>query len=213
MQPGPAVAQQLGPMGINMGKVISDVNQATQDFKGITVPVHLDVNPKDKSFTIKVLSPPTSELIKKELGIEKASGERMKTTAGNIAIEQVISVAKTKNENMLAKDMLAAVNSVIGTCMALGVLVENKSGKEAQMNIKQGKWKEEIEQQKTELSPEKKKELDDYLASVQTEQQKLIAAEEAEKQAEEEKATAEATTKTEETDKKTAAPARTEEKK
>ena len=44
MKPGPAVAQQLGPMGVNMGKVISDVNEATKEFKGMKVPVELDVD-------------------------------------------------------------------------------------------------------------------------------------------------------------------------
>ena len=78
MTPGPAVAQQLGPMGINIGQVIADVNTATSEFKGVTVPVHLTVDSKTKEISIKVLSPPTSELIKKELKIEKASGERLK---------------------------------------------------------------------------------------------------------------------------------------
>jgi len=66
MQPGPAVAQQLGPMGINLGKVIADVNAATSGFKGTKVPVEIDVDPKTKTFTIKVSSPPVSELIKKQ---------------------------------------------------------------------------------------------------------------------------------------------------
>ena len=48
MNPGPAVAQQLGPMGINMGQVISDVNEQTKEFAGITVPVHLNVDATTK---------------------------------------------------------------------------------------------------------------------------------------------------------------------
>ena len=67
MSPGPAVAQQLGPMGINMSKVIEDVNAATQEFKGVTLPVHLTVDADTKEVTIKVLSPPTSELLKKPI--------------------------------------------------------------------------------------------------------------------------------------------------
>src|SRR3989344_9408709 len=98
MTPGPAVAQQLGPMGINLGKVISDINSATTTFKGITVPVNLEVDPKTKGFSIKVLTPPTSELLKKELGIEKASPARLKTKIGNLAIEQVIGIAKSKHD-------------------------------------------------------------------------------------------------------------------
>lgn len=186
MTPGPAIAQQLGPMGINIGKVISDVNTATKEFKGITVPVHLDVNPKTKEFTIKVLSPPTSELIKKELGIEKASGERLKTKVGNLAIEQAIAVAKTKHANMLSKNFLATLKSVAGTCLALGVLIESKDPKEVIEEIEQGKYESEIEAQKTEVSPEKKKKLAAFFKKVESEQ------EEARKKEEEEKAVEEA---------------------
>ena len=186
MSPGPAVAQQLGPMGINMGKVISDVNEATSAFKGITVPVHLTVDPQTKEFDIKVLSPPTSELIKKELKIEKASGERLKQRVGNMAIEQIISVAKAKHDSMLSNDFMATVKSVIGTCQALGVLIEDKEVKKIQEDIEEGKYKEEIEAQKTDVSPEKRKELDTFFATVAAEQEAVHKAEEAEKAAEEE---------------------------
>ena len=187
MTPGPAVAQQLGPMGINMGKVISDVNAATSEFKGITVPVHLDVDPKTKQFTIKVLSPPTSELIKKELGIEKASGERLKTIVGNLALEQVIAITKTKYQNMLARDFTSALKSVIGTCMALGVLIDNKDPKEILQEIESGKYKTQIESQKTEVSPEKQKQIENFFKEVQAKQEAEKKAEEEEKAAAEEK--------------------------
>ena len=52
MAPGPAVSQQLGPMGINLGKVISDVNEATKGFVGMKVPVELDVDTKTKNFAV-----------------------------------------------------------------------------------------------------------------------------------------------------------------
>ena len=182
MSPGPAVAQQLGPMGINMGQVISDVNTATSEFKGVTVPVHLTVDPKTKEFSIKVLSPPTSELIKKELGIEKASGDRMKQKVGNFAIEQVISVAKSKHNSMLSNDFPATLRSVIGTCQALGVLIESKEPKEVLEEISEGKYKEEIEAQKTDVDSEKKEELDGFFAKIAEEQEAVkAAAEEAEK--------------------------------
>ena len=192
MSPGPAVAQQLGPMGINMGQVISDVNDATSEFKGVTVPVHLTVDPKTKQFSIKVLSPPTSELIKKELKIEKASGARMKQKVGNLAIEQVISVAKSKHSSMLSNDFIATVKSVVGTCQALGVLIESKETKEILEEIAEGKYKEEIEAQKTDVDPEKKKELDAFFKTVEEEQEAMKKAAEEEAAAAEE-AKAEAT--------------------
>ena len=187
MAPGPAVAQQLGPMGINMGKVISDVNEATQEFKGVNLPVHLTINPETKEVSIKVLSPPTSELIKKELGIEKASGARLKQRVGNFAIEQVISVAKAKHDSMLSNDFMATIKSVIGTCQALGVLIENKETKEIMKDIEEGKFAEEISAKKTDVDPEKRKSLKDYFATITEKQEAIKKAEDAEKAAEEEK--------------------------
>jgi len=212
MSPGPAVAQQLGPMGINMGKVISDVNTATSEFKGVTVPVHLTVNPETKEVTIKVLSPPTSELIKKELGIEKASGARLKQRVGNFAIEQVISVSKAKHDHMLSNDFMATVKSIIGTCQALGVLIENKEPKEILEEIAEGKYVEEISAQKTDVDPEKRKELDAHFTEVEAEQEAIQKAEEAEAAAAEEARAAEATGAPTEGETKEEAPAEEEKK-
>jgi large subunit ribosomal protein L11 len=187
MTPGPAVAQQLGPMGINIGQVISDVNSATASFKGVTVPVHLNVDAKTKKYTIKVLSPPTSELIKKELKVEKGSGARLKQKVGNLAIEQVIAVAKAKHDHLLSNDFLATVKSVVGTCMAIGTLIDSKDPKEVMEEINQGKYDKEIKSQKTDVSPEKKKELSDFFLGIQKVQDESKKAEEAEKAAKEEK--------------------------
>ncbi len=187
MTPGPAVAQQLGPMGINMGKVIADVNVATQEFQGVTLPVHLTVNPDTKEVTIKVLSPPTSELIKKELGLSTASGARLKQRIGNFAIEQVIAISKAKHESMLSNDFMATLKSVIGTCQSLGVLIENKETKEIMKDITNGMFAEEIAAKKTNVDPEKRKALAVYFATIAAKQEALKKAEDAEKAAEEEK--------------------------
>ena len=186
MKPGPAVGQKLGPLGINMGKVIQDVNEATKDFKGIKVPIELNVN-KDKSFDIKVLSPPTTELLKKELKIEKASGAAKKSKAGNASIEQIIIVAKTKHPNMLAKDFKSAVKTVVGSCVSAGILIESKEPKEIEEEIDEGKYDKEIQEQKTETDPEKRKNLDKFFAEVKAEQDKKLKIEEEEKAVEEEK--------------------------
>ncbi|MCH7850965.1 MAG: 50S ribosomal protein L11 [Nanoarchaeota archaeon] len=206
MSPGPAVAQQLGPMGINMGKVIADVNTATSKFKGITVPVHLTIDTKTKEVSIKVLSPPTSELLKKELSIEKASGARLKQQVGNLAIEQVISVSIAKHDSLLSREFISTVKSIIGTCQALGVLIENKTPREILAEIEEGKYSEEISAKKTEVDSEKRKELDEFFKEVELKQEAIQKAEEEEKAAEEEKkaegATEEPTESTESTEEK-----------
>lgn len=187
MKPGPAVAQQLGPMGINMGKVISDINEATKDFKGMQVPVNLDVDAQTKDFTIKVLSPPISAILKKEAGIETASGARLKMQSANLSIEQVISATKQKYPNMLAKDFKGAFLSVLGSVMSLGILIESKDPQEIIEEVKQGKYDKEIKEQKTETSPEKLQELKSYFATVKSKQDATKKAEDEAKAADEAK--------------------------
>ncbi|MEK6819706.1 MAG: 50S ribosomal protein L11 [Nanoarchaeota archaeon] len=194
MAPGPALSQKLGPAGINMGQVIQKINDATQSFKGIKVPVEIDVNTSTKTFIVKVFSPPASELLKKELGIESGSGNQNKMKVGNASIEQIISVAKTKLPNMLARDLKTAVKNIVGTCVSLGVLIESKHPHEIQKEIENGFYDREIKSEKTETPKEKRKELDDYFKKIKEEQDKLLKAEQAAKEAE--KAAAEATAAT-----------------
>lgn len=180
MQPGPALAQKIGPLGLNVGQIIQKVNDATKDFKGLKVPVELEVDTSTKEIEIHVFSPPVSELLKKELGIQKGSGLQIKLKVANASIEQIISVAKTKQQNLLCKDLKSAVKTVIGTCASLGILVENQPATELGHQIAGGKFSKEIEEEKTETSPEKKAELKTYLKEVQEKQEQIIKEEEAE---------------------------------
>ena len=167
MKPGPAVAQQLGPLGINMGKVMSDVNTATSGFKGMNVPVEIDVNTKTKAIKINVFSPPVAELIKKEVSIEKGSGQPNTFKVGNIAFERLIWIAKTKTDDLLAKNLKSAVKNVVGSSHSMGVLVENKGALDVNVDIDAGLYDSLISNEKTEPSPEKLKSLNDHLLSMQ----------------------------------------------
>lgn len=187
MAPGPALSQKLGPAGINIGQVIQKVNEATKDFKGLKVPVELDVNPTTKAFEVKVFSPPVSELLKKELGIEKGSGAQEKIKAANASIEQIIKVAKTKMQNMLSRDLKAAVKTVVGTCGTLGILIESKSPFDIEVEIDEGKYDREINGGITETPQEKKEELSKFFSEIKAKQDAIIKQEEAAKAAEAEK--------------------------
>ncbi len=193
MKPGPALSQKMGPLGINMGKVISEVNKATTDFKGIKVPVALDIDTKTKNFTVKVFTPPTSELLKKEFGLEKGSGQPDKIKVANAAIEQVIKVACEKEPDMLVKDLKAAVKSVLGSCVSLGFLVESKDPKEVIEEVDQGKYNEEIKNKSTKPSEEKLEKLNIDFEETEKKQQAVIKAIEEKKVKEAEAAAPEAT--------------------
>jgi len=179
MQPGPALSQQLGPAGINVGQVIQKVNDATKEFKGMKVPVELSVDMSTKEIEVKVFSPPVSELVKKELGIEKGSGEQEKIKVANASIEQIISVAKIKLPNLLCNDLKAAVKTVVGSCVSLGILIESKTPIEIEQEIDEGKYDKEIQGEIIETSEEKKKELQEHFSKIDEEQQKIIQQEKA----------------------------------
>jgi len=187
MKPGPSLSQKLGPIGINVNQVIEKVNEATKNFKGLKVPVELEVNASTKEFEVKVFSPPVSELLKRELGIEKGSGLQKKQYIANASIEQIISVAKTKFSNMLCKDLKSAVKTVIGTCVSLGILIENQEASHLGHQIEGGKFHKEIELEATETPSEKKAKLDEYFNEVKNKQDVVIKQEEAAKEAAEEK--------------------------
>jgi large subunit ribosomal protein L11 len=187
MKPGPALSQKLGPAGIPINKVIEAVNKATENFKGMKVPVELDVDMGTKEFGIQVFSPPVSELIKKELGVAKGSGAHAKLNAGNASIEQIIKIAKTKQQNLLCNTLKASVKTVLGSCVSLGILVESKSAKEVAEEVEEGKYDKLIQDEITETSEEKKKELDSYYKDLRAEQDKVLLAEKSAEEAAEAK--------------------------
>ena len=177
MKPGPSIAQQLGPMGINIGKVISEVNEFTKSFKGMKVPVELDVNEKTRNFTVHVSSPPTSELLKKELNIEKGTNKNKEIKVANASIEDMIKIAQIKMPNMLDKNLKSAVKSVLGTAASAGILVENKNPIEIVSLVEEGKFDSEINNEKSETSDDKRQKLKEFFLSVKSQQDAKVAAE------------------------------------
>ena len=155
----PPLGPALGPLGVNIGQVISEINKKTADFKGMQVPVKVTVD-TDKSFTITVGTPPVSALVKKEAGIEKGSGNPLMDKVADIRIEQVIKVSKMKLDSLLGKTSFSRVKEILGSCDSMGVMVEGKQARDLIADINAGAFKKEIESEKTELSAEELKEIE-----------------------------------------------------
>lgn len=183
---GPAVGQKLGPLKINIADVLKKINEKTESFKGMKVPIKLSVNTETKEFNIEVGLPPVSELIKSELKIEKGSGIPDKYKVANISIEQVIKIANMKKEGMYTDRLKSAVKSVIGSCNSLGVLIESKKAPEIIKKVNEGRYDKEINENITTPSQEKLSKLAEDLKVSQAEGQKYIDKIEAEKAAKEE---------------------------
>ncbi len=133
--PGPPLGPALGPLGINVAQVVKLINEKTKAYAGMQVPVRVEVDPKTKDVSVTVGTPPASSLIKKELGIEKGSGSRGEVV-GNLSIEQVIKIARMKEEDTLSYDLKGVSLEILGTCVSMGVSVDGKDPREVQKLIK-----------------------------------------------------------------------------
>ncbi len=132
------LAQALGPLGVNIGAIVDEINKKTSSFSGMKVPVTVVVDAK-KNFEIKVGSPPTSALITKELGTAKGAANPKTETIGNLSMEQVKKIAEMKGEKMNSFTLEKNMREVIGTCNSMGVNIEGKRAKELQKEITEGK--------------------------------------------------------------------------
>ena len=138
--PGPPLGPALGPMGVNVVQVVAKINEKTKAYEGMKVPVKVLVDPKTKTFEIKVGTPPTSSLLVKEIKAEKGSGAPNTLKVGNITIEQAIKVANMKQDSLMGKDLKMRVLEVIGVCVSSVITVEGKEPKAIQKEIKEGNW-------------------------------------------------------------------------
>ena len=157
----PPLGPQLGPLGVNIGQVVADINKKTSIFNGMQVPVKVIVDMDTKKFEIDIGTPPASSLILKEADIEKGSGNPKTDKVADVVIEQIIKVAKMKENNLLGKSLKEKVKEIIGTFNSMGILVEGKSAVEAIKEVNEGKFDKEIKEEKTELTAEEKAKLEE----------------------------------------------------
>ena len=141
---GAPLGPALGPLGVNVADVVNAINEKTSAFKGMKVPVEVDIDPGTKTFNIKVGSPPMSALIKKELNLQKAAGNPKLERVGNLSMEQVKKIAQQKMDNLTSYRLKASAKEVIGTCNSMGVYVEGKKAILALKDVDSGKYDSQL---------------------------------------------------------------------
>lgn len=142
---GPPLGPSLGPLGVNIMEVIAAINEKTKDFEGMKVPITVSVDSDTKKYEIEIGIPSASALILKEAGIQKGSGTSGTKWVGDVSIDAVIKVAKTKIESSYASSIKSVAKTIIGTCLTLGIKVEGKTPKEITAEISEGKWDEKFQ--------------------------------------------------------------------
>ena len=122
--PAPPVGTALGPHGVNIMEFCKAYNAATEPMRGNVIPVEITIF-EDRSFTFVTKTPPAAELIKKAAGIAKGSSIPQKDKVGRLTREQVREIALTKQPDLNANDVDAAMKTVEGTARSMGVTIRD----------------------------------------------------------------------------------------
>jgi large subunit ribosomal protein L11 len=121
--PAPPLGPALGQHGVAIMEFVKAYNAKTAEMKGNIVPAVITVY-EDRSFTFETKLAPVSEMIKKELGIEKGSGKTPKETSGTLTKAQLTKIAETKLKDLNTTDLEAAKRIVEGTARSMGIKIE-----------------------------------------------------------------------------------------
>lgn len=122
--PSPPVGPALGQRGVNIMEFCKAFNAQTQDMEaGLPIPTVITVY-SDRSFTFITKTPPAPVLLKKAAGVKGGSGRPNTEKVGKVTREQLEEIARTKEPDLTAADMDAAVRTIAGTARSMGLTVE-----------------------------------------------------------------------------------------
>jgi len=120
--PAPPVGTALGPHGVNIMEFCKQFNARTQSQSGMVIPVVVTIY-ADRTFTFITKTPPAANLLIKEAGIEKGSGQPNRVKVGKVTRAQLKKIAELKMQDLNAADLAGAINMIAGTARSMGLEV------------------------------------------------------------------------------------------
>lgn len=121
--PAPPIGPTLAPYGISTQEFCAQFNEKTREGNGILTPAVITIY-EDRSFDFILKTPPTSELIRRELGIKKGSARPNLEKVGKITKAQILKIVEIKMPDLNTSDPEQAAKTVAGTARQMGIEVE-----------------------------------------------------------------------------------------
>ncbi len=121
--PAPPVGPALGQHGVNIMAFCKEYNDRTASFAGSVIPAEITIY-EDRSFTFITKTPPTPDLLRKALGIEKGAGTSGTQKVGTLSKDKLREIAKVKIKDLNTENIEAAEKIVAGTARSMGIDVE-----------------------------------------------------------------------------------------
>ncbi len=121
--PAPPVGPALGQHGINIMGFCKEYNERTSAQAGSIIPVEITVY-EDRSFIFITKTPPTADLLKKAVGVEKGASDPGREKVGKLSRNKLREIAQLKVKDLNAVDIEDAERIIEGTARSMGIEIE-----------------------------------------------------------------------------------------
>ena len=121
--PAPPIGSTLARYGRSTQEFCSQFNERTREGQGILTPVVITIY-DDRSFDFITKTPPTSELIRRELKIKKGSERPNLDKVGKLTKEQIQKIVEIKMPDLNTTDPEQAAKIIAGTAKQMGIETE-----------------------------------------------------------------------------------------
>jgi len=121
--PAPPVGPALGQHGVNIMAFCKEYNERTNAQAGSIIPAEITIY-DDRSFSFVTKTPPTADLLRKALGVEKGASSSGHEKIGKLSRDQIREITEAKAKDLNATTIEGRERIIEGTARSMGIEIE-----------------------------------------------------------------------------------------